>query len=577
MAYINFSPSQNSCTMSVGGLMSYSVYTEIYISCNGSNSHNLKKSGSGHTTSNSWTLYGLSAGTRYFASCRIKTQAGNEGYADDYFYTQSPPAPPTVGDIPYVSVSDYSRGAIRVSWGLVSNATNYRVEVYNDYYNTLYDYSEVSGNSTIFYGVPEGTYLRVKVYGFMNYNGTRINGGYDYGYLMTADYSVGGVGTVYVNQLSTSGSLNVQWSRATNANSYGFEVYDYYNGDRLVHSHYGVTSLSYTVNGLKEGTYYKVKVYGQGSYNNGTASYGYGWTKSFTPTPLTGLEAWAGDARGGIHMRWYSSTNATGYRWEIYRGRNISSPYYVTGSNTTSTSASYTGLSEYTEYTVKVYATRGSINSEYATATVTTKDLTQPNISITTSDGNGRMYILFNGSDSHSGLRSNSTYYTEISNANGTTYGQGSYSTNNYRTFTLDGYGNQFVHNAYYYMKVTTYDNALNSNSTNVRVQFKLARPVSWGWHTVKVAGQPIALTAQEWNSFCIKINQFRQYRSLDNYSFTNATSGGIITASIINQAVNAISAMSPPNNPPSTVVANSTTITASFFNTLSNSLNSIQ
>src|SRR5690606_31094225 len=106
-----------------------------------------------------------------------------------------------------------------------------------------------------------------------------------------------------------------------------------------------------------------------------------------------------------------------------------------------------------------------------------------------------------------------------------------------------------FIHNSNYYMQVSAYDNAGNSSTRNVQVTYKVARPNNWTWHTPKVAGQPISLTASEWNSFCLRINQFRQYRGLQNYNFTTVYSGNIITASVINEARSAMSSMTsvPP------------------------------
>ena len=480
MARIAYTTTQNSITAWVAELNTGSVYSEAYITINGKKSVNLVRGGNGHSTSLSYTVSGLNAGQGYYYQWNIKTASGSTASDYGYIYTDSAPI-------------------------------------------------------------------------------------------------VGGVGTVTVNTSTTSGALNVQWSYASNATSYRIEVYDYYNGDRLVFDDFGVTYNSYTVYGLNEGTYYRVKVYGQrdGS-SNGTASSGYGWTRSFTPEQLSGLSEWAGTASGGIHASWYSATNATAYIWEIYQGTSTNGTY-ITGGSTTSTSMSYTGLAEYTTYTIKVYGTRGSDRGGHQTATVRTADLTKPSISITSSDGEGRMYIAFSASDSQSGLRTYDTYYTEISNANGSSYSRGSYTTSKFKTFTEDAYGNEFIHNAYYYMRVVAYDTEGNNQSANVRVQYKIARPTDWTWHTSKTAGQVISLTASEWNSFCTKINLFRQYKSLSNYTFTTATSGSVITASIVNQAVNAISAMSPPTSAPSTVTSKSSVITASFFNTLSRSLNSIR
>ena len=761
MAYLVISPSQNSCTMYVAGLMSYSNYTEVYISCNGQNSPNLTYGGTGKVSSKSWTVYSLSSGTQYWASYRIRTSAGSSDSDGSYFTTTRPSAPPpvNVGGVGSVYVSNGgSLGSINVSWSYATNAESYRVEVYNYYTGAYLGYSTTSYTNTSIYNLPYDTYIQVKVYGvrsgssngnpsygylmttgaikvgavgyvnvsngdslgkihinwgsatnasqyrveIYNSNTGRLityehnsftsstmynipedtyiqvkvygirsgsdNGSPAYGYLLTNGRNIGGVGAVSVSNGNTAGKIHISWSSATNASQYRIEIYNYYTGALITSEHnsytsstmynipegvyiqvkvygirsgynngtpsyayltttsypvggvgnvnvqpsstsgvlnvswsyatnatgyrievyhnatdayiagYNTTSTSYTVTGLNENVSYKIKVYGTKSgATNGNPSYGYGSTASFAPAQLTGLRVTTGTASGGIHINWNTATNATGYRWEIYRGDTTNNSYYVTGGNTTNTYVDHLGLAEYTLYTVKVYATRsGYTNGGYQTATVTTRDSSPPVVTITMSDGEGRMYIAFNATDSQSGMRTVDTFYTEISNENGTTYGQGSYTTNKYKTFTVDANGREFVHNSYYYMKVVAYDMSGNNNSTYVRVQFKKARPDSWAWHTVKVAGQPILLTAQEWNSFCIKINQFRQYKSLSNYSFSTATKGEIITASIINQAINAISPMSPSTKPPAIATAGKTEITASFLNTLSSSLNSL-
>ena len=767
MAYLSATPSQNSCTMYVYDLKSFSQYAEVYISCNGQNSPNLVRP-KGYTTSESWTIYSLSSGTQYWASFRIKSGAGNEDRGGTYFTTTTPYVPPTpppvsIGGVgvvyawdgessgsinitwsypasnadahrvevynyytnqylgytivasnyasfynlpigAYLQIKVYgfrygsadngnpsygyittrqpieiggisnltasngdSAGKIHISWSSATNATAYRIEVYNAYTDILLAREDNSFTSSTMYGLPTNTYIKIKVYGIRaGYNngnpsyvylvtssntiggvGTvtvnngdsagkihigwssatnatayRIevyrnstnellrtednsyttstmyglpegdylkvkvygirsgwsNGTASFGYLVTTSYPVGGVGTVYVTPSTTSiGTLSVSWSKATNATGYRVEVYHNATDTFIKTIDTSSTVTSCTISGLNENVAYKIKVFGiRSTGSNGSPSYGYATTTSFAPRDLTGLTVRAGTASGGIHINWNPVTNATGYRWEIYRGNTTSSSYLVANGNTTNTWVDYTGLAESTLYTVKVFGTRsGYANGGYMTATVTTKDNTPPTVTITISDGEGRMYIAFNATDA-SGMRSVDTYYTEVSNENGTTYGQGFYSTNKYRTFTADANGREFVHNSYYYMKVVAYDIHGNNSSTNVRVQFKKARPDSWAWHTVKVAGQPIALTAQEWNSFCIKINQFRQYKSLSNYTFSTATTGSVITASIVNQAVIAISAMSPSTPTPATATAGQTAITASFFNTLSSSLNSL-
>ena len=326
MAYLNTYPSQNSCTMSVGGLNTSSTYTEIYISCNGSNSSNLIYGGSGYSTSKSWTIYSLYAGTQYWASYRLKTQAGSTGTDGAYFYTTSPPAPPSVGGVGSVYVSNYSSGAISVSWSYATNATEYNVEVYHVASGSYITGQLAYSNYTTIYGLNQGVYYQVKVYGRRSGSS---NGTPSYGYITTTDYSVGGVGTVYVSSpTNQSGVLQASWSWATNAEGYRAEVYTS-NG-----SYTGVyaqgNSTSATFSGLAENTYYQVKVYGYRSgQSNGNPSYGYGWTASFAPQAITTLNVTASNTKGAISMSWNSATNAHGYRWEVYRGNTTNSSALV--------------------------------------------------------------------------------------------------------------------------------------------------------------------------------------------------------------------------------------------------------
>lgn len=67
-----------------------------------------------------------------------------------------------------------------------------------------------------------------------------------------------------------------------------------------------------------------------------------------------------------------------------------------------------------------------------------------------------------------------------------------------------------------------------------------IGRPPNWEWATPKVAGQDFKLTATEWNQFCERINQFREYIGLNTkISFTPAPYGdGSVYAFMFNQAL---------------------------------------
>lgn len=489
-------------------------------------------------------------------------------------------------------VSGYSSTQNSIQWeigGLMYPAnqySNFRLELWlGSSYITTLNFTTGSSNTytlNTFYNLSAGTTYRAKAW-------TRYNAGGAETYLGEASYSTQSPPapqppssppwiSATADQYS-SGWINVEWGASSNTDYYIVSIpsIGYSSGAR--------TSTSASIGGLAEGTNYTVYVYAYSySYGQGGWNFTSVTTKTFRP-PDPGSISWvtvtpSTATRGRITVNWASTYNVTGYRIEIYNMNNT----FITSDGTSSTSISFSGLAEYTQYYAKVYAqnSNGSMTVNGVANNYNyfwTADVTSPVISSISGDGKGKMYLSFGAYDSHSGLRSSSRYYTEISSRNGSTYGQGAYHNEAYRTFTVDASGLAFVHDSYYYMRVTTYDNANPANTTtsSIQIQYKVGRPNSWTWHGgAKVAGQNISLTADEWNSFCIRVNQFRQYKSLGNYGFSTAYSGNTITASIVNQARSAISDMSPPTSVPATATAGVTTITASYFNTLSSSLNSI-
>lgn len=102
-------------------------------------------------------------------------------------------------------------------------------------------------------------------------------------------------------------------------------------------------------------------------------------------------------------------------------------------------------------------------------------------------------------------------------------------------------------------------------------------RPDDWEWWTRIESGGDIDLSADEWNTFCERINEFRAYSGLSEYAFTTVETGDYIYASTVNRAVSAIRAMNPLVTPPRQVSSGSSDITAAFFYGLSNALNSIE
>lgn len=77
-------------------------------------------------------------------------------------------------------------------------------------------------------------------------------------------------------------------------------------------------------------------------------------------------------------------------------------------------------------------------------------------------------------------------------------------------------------------------------------------RPDNWTWKTAIKLGDTISYTstgfhpvsADEWNDFTTRVNEFRAYKELGDYSFTQVKSGDAFNQKIYKQAVEAISDM---------------------------------
>lgn len=101
-------------------------------------------------------------------------------------------------------------------------------------------------------------------------------------------------------------------------------------------------------------------------------------------------------------------------------------------------------------------------------------------------------------------------------------------------------------------------------------------RPSNWQWWSAIYSGGPVRISAGEWNAFCDRINKFRDYDGLPNYRFSYVRSGDNISASIVNEAVDAIGSIRSAWGVPGRVYRGGT-ITASFFLGLQDALNSIR
>jgi hypothetical protein len=105
-------------------------------------------------------------------------------------------------------------------------------------------------------------------------------------------------------------------------------------------------------------------------------------------------------------------------------------------------------------------------------------------------------------------------------------------------------------------------------------------RGYNWDWYSPKVSGQPVYLSAIEWNAFCTRINQFRRWIGLGNDSFPIVNPGDSITAVRINRAIDSINSIYDyfyGDDPVINTVVTGGTMYASLLNDLRNYLNAIE
>ncbi len=324
---------------------------------------------------------------------------------------------------------------------------------------------------------------------------------------------------------------------------------------------------------LSQDTTYRVRVkacnsLGCSSYTSYTTT-----TTPFipsTPTNLTGGTIARVDA--GLNVVWDTVTGATLYKVRI-KPSGGSYLYYTTSS----TNYSFTSLSYGVSYLIGVRAENSYGYSSYTSDEQLTTAPKTPTISLN-SKGDNNISIDFNvGSGNWSFVK---LWYRVSGSGSGFSSITVNSPTTNGDIISLDADTEYEIKaSSFYTVTVEGVDADLESRDASGYVDFSDSlfikttggRPSDWSWsYTIDtdeevylVSGKDIFLMpATEWNdetanSFVGRINEFRDYKSLSNYTFTSISSGTTVTKEIINQALNAIRDMSAHFTGDNTLISN--------------------
>jgi len=117
------------------------------------------------------------------------------------------------------------------------------------------------------------------------------------------------------------------------------------------------------------------------------------------------------------------------------------------------------------------------------------------------------------------------------------------------------------------------------SSPDYVTVTITIGRPANWLWTTAndangnKISGADYRMGNNEWNNFTSRINEFLVYKNFGTTTFTQASFGNTFTATMFNQAKNAIGGMNATGIVDKVKDDN---VLASYFNTLKTKLNEL-
>ena len=516
--------------------------------------------GGGYWYSTTQTFSGLSAGRQYAFYAEATTTGGTKvripssGYS--YFNTASANYPPSTPNF-YISSNSGLNANFYV--GFPSGATSVTIRDNYGWSRTVYSSASYSYTASYY-----NTTIYLYAYASNAYGSSND----------VSDYFTTGSPPTPSNPTITRGTINgnqVNFSITVPSNASYVNVWD----NRGLSDRNFYSSGSYSFVG-DYNTSYTLYARAWNSYGGSPSTPSITFTTGSPPTPPQPTFTIGTISGKTINYNVTIPSGATGVEIsdETTWKRNITSSgsysYTASAYNKSGTlwARSYNSSNIYSSYVTRTYKSGA--------------DNVAPTIRLAGTDRFNAITVSWTASDDEA-LRSGNTFHTEISPAYTSTQSNPTYYSKGYVgfdsrsvTFQTDGNNNGLIVGRYYYWRITAYDSSGNNASISGYLQYARTRPTNFSWTRSKSSGSAFNLTASEWRSLQLRVNEFRQYKGLVELSFTAPVSGGDFTATHFNQIVNAIKTMSPSTSPPSDVKSRGHTIYARDLNALVTSLNSI-
>lgn len=305
--------------------------------------------------------YGEPLGHDYVVIKVVEPDYRNEGYSvfectrckDSYIGNRVPVKP--IPDVEEIAVEKTTYNEVDISWKNISGVDGYYVECYvGNQWKQIGFSTDGDRVAAKLSGLSAGLKYKVRIAAYAG----RFTGKFRCFYVDTVPSPVWNINTVK----ATDETVRISWSRNTRAD--GYKVEWYIDNQWSVKTVTGNNNIAAVIDGLCEGTRYKVRV---SAYKGDLYSpYTYGYIDTL-PSKVTGITQTV--TSSSFTLKWDKNESADGYTVQYYADGKWNEKTLTGNSKTTVTIGSLKG---YKTYKVRIKAYKGELQSTFDDIYITT-------------------------------------------------------------------------------------------------------------------------------------------------------------------------------------------------------------